>query len=93
MNTNEQERKDFDKACIANWVELIGEFNKLWDDKAPNKKYEELREKVKNTNILTYRQRDALICRCNNVLLGCYGHTKTDEQMNHSKPSGKQKAA
>ena len=89
MNTNEQARKEFDTKCIENWRNLVSEFNQLWDDKAPHKKYEELREKAKNTNVLTYRQRDAIISRCNNVLLGCYGNTKTEENLSHSKPSKK----
>ena len=92
MNTNEQERKEFNTKCIENWRSLITEFNDLWDNKAANKKYEELRERAKNTNILTYRQRDAIIERCNNVLLGCYGNTKTDDNFNHCKPSSKKAA-
>lgn len=46
----------------------------------------ELRDKVSNKMILTFRQVDAIRSRCQNVLDGTYGNTKTSGQMAYGAP-------
>lgn len=88
MINNKEEQ---DKLCIDAWVSLINEF-KAVPSSHTKSQLGKLRERVKANLHLTYRQMDALIARCDNLMNGDYGNTKTEDNYNHSKPSGKKAA-
>lgn len=66
----------FDVAVEVNFEFLMNEFNSLWA-KSPkdHTKFAALKNKASNT-VLTYRQKDGIVERCNNVINGTYGNTK-----------------
>lgn len=91
IHSNKEEQ---DRLCIEAWRSLLLEFHAIQKtySKKDNEKLIKLKEKAKANPYLTFRQLDAINARCDNVMSGLYGNTKTDEQMNHSKPSGKKAA-
>lgn len=88
MISNKEEQ---DKLCTHAWVSLINEFKAIVS-KYSLIKLTELRSKVKTNAYLTYRQLDALISRCDNLMNGDYGNTKTTDHLNQGKPSSKKAA-
>lgn len=85
----ESDKKEQDRLCIEAWRAFIGEFNALWEDKSSDEKYVDLKERAKINPHLNYRQREAIIARCDNVLNRTHGQTKRDEHYEHNKPSAK----
>lgn len=81
-----------DKLCIAAWQKLIAEFKVIqthYKGKDDNIKLIQLKEKAKLNPYLTDRQIEGIYARCDNVMNGTYGNTKTNENYEHGKPSSK----
>lgn len=62
---------------------MLKVFAKIIDGNPPAEKVTEklnaLKDACKNTNLLTYRQADAIFARCDNYLNGTYGVDKTKD--------------
>lgn len=55
-----------DDPAIKKWRELLAKYHSLpLTDKKP---FEQLKEETKNSNILTLRQKEALIARCDHAI-------------------------
>lgn len=65
-----------DAELECNYEFLLSEFNNLWN-KTPKEltKFAALKNKATHTT-LTFRQKDGIVERCNNVINGTYGNTK-----------------
>lgn len=71
--------KEADQACIAKWRELITRFNKLIENSpAPMSIQKELFQLSEDatSNLLNYRQTEAIQARVKNYLAARYGKTK-----------------
>jgi hypothetical protein len=74
-----------DEVYNRNWRKLLNEFKSINPSGNDAKeKYEQLIEKV-NGEVLTYRQRQALVARCRYSISGEYGNTKKPENLNFGK--------
>lgn len=84
-----EEKKDklpTDAELCANFDRLLKEFNGLWENSPKDmEKFESLKQKAKLTS-LTPRQTEGIVDRCNNVIKGGYGKSKTPEHYGHGKP-------
>lgn len=69
----------------CNYASLLTEFNDLWS-KAPkdHTKFAALKNKATNS-LMTFRQKDGIVERCNNAINGTYGNTKRPEHYEQSK--------
>jgi hypothetical protein len=77
-----------DDQINAEWrlfLEMFHKFQKKNDFEGLKK----LKEDAKVNKKLTYRQIDGIVCRCDNVMNGTYGNTKTELNLNQGKPSSK----
>ena len=71
----------------CNYAFLLSEFNDLWS-KTPKEhtKFAALKNKATNA-LMTFRQKDGIVERCNNVINGTYGNTKKPEHYEQGKTS------
>lgn len=71
------EKSVSDEQCIAKWKAMLEMFEKIIKGDPPVEKVKdkllELRAAVINSNLLTERQKEALMARCDNYVTGNYG--------------------
>lgn len=74
----------------CNYADLLLEFNALWQ-KSPKDftKFAALKNKA-NNSLMSFRQKDGIIERCNNVIKGDYGKTKAGITFYSSQEAKKQ---
>ena len=72
---------------------LLREFNALVKEKPPVEKIKKellkIKAKAEKSAELNYRQKDAVIARCDNYINSEYGNTKRAEHYEQGKPSSK----
>lgn len=78
-----ENNKIADSVYSANFDSLIKKFTEILENGGATRKadLEDLKKEATHMIVLTYRQREAIIDRCNNLLSGHYGSTKTAQNM------------
>lgn len=85
-------REEQDRLCIEAWRSLLLEFHEIqksYSGKKEDEKLIKLKEKAKVNPHLTFWQLEGINARCDNVMNGTYGNTKTELNLNQGKPSSR----
>lgn len=69
------------------WQQLLKVFGKIIDGNPKPEKvkesFDKLKEQVKSSALLSFRQVEGIIARCDNYMKGQYGNTKTEANLSH----------
>lgn len=78
-----------DNACIAEWRRMLSIFKSVAEVDSPPKNSKDILKNLiaeaKVNKMLTQRQVEGIVARCDNFLNGSFGNTKTDLQLNAGK--------